>query len=230
MGHGDVALLSEGPGRILAGRLRLARAGGEAEPLCAIQGCRRRHGAAFHPRAGQGGEADAASPAARLAGIGMGIQPPHSAPHRALHRRRALAAGIHLQLHARPAALRRGRDGGSLRGTHDRCPWLPALRRAGRRLGRVRFDAARLRVSEAPHRDPSQLPAGETRAQARPTIPAGRSSSRTGRARKAATSASRAPSRRRSPMGSPTRRQGWRHGSPRNSAAGATAPSAGTMC
>ena len=65
-------------------------------------------------------------------------------PADCLHGGGAVASRLRLLLRARPAALRRARDRGRLRRAHDRRARLRALRRPGRRLGRLHHRGAGL--------------------------------------------------------------------------------------
>ena len=93
-------------------------------------------------------------------------------PGRRVHRRRALAARLHALVHARAAALRRRRRCRACSRADDGRARLPALRRPGRRLGRLRRRAAR-------RRPPRRAAAGSTstscpcarRSRSRPSSP-----------------------------------------------------------
>ncbi len=75
-------------------------------------------------------------------------------PRRRVHGRGAVASRLHVLVQARPAASRHRRDRGRLRPADDRRPRLRALRRAGRRLGRVHHLAPRPLVSGSAGRHP----------------------------------------------------------------------------
>ena len=151
---------------------------------------------------------------ARLARLGLGVPradpaadrpgPLRRRPRRRLHGRRAVAARLHALVHARPAALRRRRDRGRVRRADDRRARLPALRGAGRRLGRLRRRRARrapspskvcgIHLNFLPLRADIPFPDEPTEKDRIYQSELG-----TGRARRPAITRSRAPSRRRSP-------------------------------
>ena len=219
--HGTDLALHEGAGRLLARPLRLAGARGAAEPASAVHGAGRRHRHPLHPRARRRPGADAAAAVARLARIDRGVRADHPDADRSralrrrsrrrLHGGRALAARLRVLLPAGPAAVRHRGDRRPVRVADDRRPRLPALRRPGRRLGRVRLLLPGRGVSRSRGRHPRQPAGGAARSdRARDADRRGeevpRRASRTGCAKRPATCRSRAPSRRRSPTGSPTRR------------------------
>ncbi len=122
-------------------------AGSTAQRVSAIQGRAGRHRGSFPARPRQGAEAVSAAAVAWLARIGVRVPRHHSAPRRpgAVRRRsrrrfyrcRAVAARLRAFLRTRPETVLRERDRRLLCPPDGRCAWLPALRRAGRRLGRV---------------------------------------------------------------------------------------------
>ena len=140
--------LHEGAGRVLARRAttgaRTRRGSTGWRQFTAPVGGIDLH---FIHEPGVGPGAAAAAALARLAGLDRGVRADHPdadrsralrrRPGRRLHRRRALAARLRVLVPARPAALRRRRDRRPVRRADDRRARLPALRRAGRRLGRV---------------------------------------------------------------------------------------------
>ena len=126
----------------------------------------RGHRPALHPRARQGAQADAAAAVARLAGLGARV--PQGAadadrsgalrrrPRGRVHGGGALAARLRVLVQAGPAPLQPGGDRRGLRRADDRRAGLRALRRAGRRLGRLRVLAAGLRVPATADRHPPE--------------------------------------------------------------------------
>ena len=136
--------LPEGARSTTGARLRLARVGGQAQRASRSSRCRSAASTCISStRRAAEPNADAAAALARLAGLGVRVPQADPAAHRALHRRRAVAAGLHAVLQAGPAALRRRGDRRHLRRADDRRARLRALRRAGRRLGRVHHLGAR---------------------------------------------------------------------------------------
>ena len=122
---------------------------------------------------GQGPDPLPAAALARLAGLGARVPRPDPAPDRPgplrrrpgrrLHRRRPVAARLRPLVRARPARFGAEAIADCLRRPDDRRARLPALRRAGRRLGLVRHRAPRARPRRAAGRHPPQPPAGAPR-------------------------------------------------------------------
>ena len=111
----------------------------------------RRHRRALPARRGPRPQPEAAAAVARLARVGARIPEADSAADRSggarrrrrgrLHRRRALAAGVHAVVPREPAAPRAAGDRRDVSRAHDAAR-LRALRRPGRRLGLVRHRVA----------------------------------------------------------------------------------------
>src|SRR5437879_642664 len=103
------------PRRVLAAQFRLARTGGAAQRLSAIQAAARRYRAAFPARAGQRAVALPAPAVAWLAGLGLRVHGPDPAPRRSRplwrrcerrpHDHRAVTARLRPLLCARAEAL-----------------------------------------------------------------------------------------------------------------------------
>ena len=162
--HGRKPRLHAGHRRILAHRLRLAAVGSQAQQLPPVHAADRRHRPAFHPRALAQGRRAAAADLARLAGLGVRVSQDHPAAHRALHRDRALAAGLHALVPAGAEALHHPADRPALRRADDGARLRPLLH-AGRRLGRVRRFGHGAALPATPHRHPPQPARGEARAE-----------------------------------------------------------------
>src|SRR5256884_6973275 len=134
------------PRRVLAARFRLARTGGAAQRLSAIQAAARRYRAAFPARAGQRAVALPAPAVAWLAGLSLRVPRHDPAPRRSRplwrrcerrpHDHRAVTARLRPLLCARAEALW---DRGDRRcdDRADAGARLSALCRARRRLGRL---------------------------------------------------------------------------------------------
>ena len=141
-------------GRLLAARLRLARAGGPAQRPSPAQGAPARHRPSLPTCARQGAGAIAAPPAPWLAGFGVRVPGDHPAADRSgqlrrrsgrcVHGSRTVIAWLWPVVHTRPEALLCRADGRLRRRVDDRHAGLQALCRAGRRLGLVCGGAPRL--------------------------------------------------------------------------------------
>ena len=156
-------VVRKGSADVLGARLRLARPGSAHQCVPAVQGADRRHRCSFPSRPVQAAERDAAAARARLAGIDRRVPRADPAAHRAFHRGRALAAGLHAVLRARTEALRRRGNRRHVREADDRGARLQEVRHAGWRLGRVHHLAHGGDAPGAVHRPASQLPDGAAR-------------------------------------------------------------------
>ena len=139
----------------LAGRLRLARPGGRAQRLPAVHGAAARHRPALPARAGAGAEPDAAAADAWLARLGLRVPRHHPAADRpggaSAAIRRMPSPSSRRRCPATACPSRRGSRASASttspppRRADDRRAGLPALCRAGRRLGRLRSPPASAR-------------------------------------------------------------------------------------
>ncbi len=160
------------PDRLLARRVRLARAGSRAQRLSANHSPHRRDRPPLPACAGTGAEPAPTPPLPRLAGLGVRVPRSHPAPDRPgplrrpaggrLHGGGALASWLRPVVPPGPAAPRRRGDRRPFFGVDD-AAGLRALHGAGGRLGRLHHHAARLALPRTGRGPAPQHAAGAPR-------------------------------------------------------------------